>query len=189
LILLVVLAGCNRDSALRVVGYDRVRLLRVIVSDKDELFARNYIENVRHRRFEEIENDLDPGVSKSNAHDNLAKMAAVFPPREPTSTKLVAANVIHHADTSTTSNLSARNRTYTYIGTRKRCGACAQRPQCTSAAFRYLAIHMDEPTRQHARELANTPAFAKAQRARKKVEALFAELRIRSACVVCVYGD
>jgi hypothetical protein len=72
---------------------------------------------------------------------------------------------------------SARNRTYTYIGTRKRCGACAQRPQCTSAAFRCLAIHMDEPARKLARELANTPGFAKAQRERKKVEALFAELK------------
>ena len=31
--------------------------------------------------------------------------------------------------------------------------------------------------RQRARELANTPAFAHAQRQRKKVEALFAELK------------
>jgi hypothetical protein len=72
---------------------------------------------------------------------------------------------------------SDRNRTYTYIGTRKRCGACAQRAQCTSAAFRCLAIHMHEPVRQRARELANTPEFASAQRQRKKVEALFAELK------------
>jgi hypothetical protein len=72
---------------------------------------------------------------------------------------------------------SDRNRTYTYIGTRKRCGACSQRPQCTSAAFRCLAIHMHEPARQRARELAQTPAFASAQRQRKKVEALFAELK------------
>ena len=43
--------------------------------------------------------------------------------------------------------------------------------------FRYLAIHMDEPARQRARELANTPEFANAQRQRKKVEALFAELK------------
>jgi hypothetical protein len=70
----------------------------------------------------------------------------------------------------------ARNRTYTYIGTRKRCGACALRAQCTSAAFRSLAIHMHEPVRR-ARELANTPEFAQAQRQRKKVEALFAELK------------
>jgi Transposase DDE domain len=59
-----------------------------------------------------------------------------------------------------------RNRTYAYIGTRKRCGACS-----------YLAIHMDEPARQRARELVNTPEFAKALRERKKVEALFAELK------------
>src|SRR5712691_7075346 len=70
-----------------------------------------------------------------------------------------------------------RNRTYAYIGTRKRCGACALKAQCTSGAFRYLAIHMDEPARQRARELVNTPEFAHAQRQRKKVEALFAELK------------
>jgi transposase len=72
---------------------------------------------------------------------------------------------------------SLRNRTYAYIGTRKRCGACALKAQCTSGAFRCLAIHMEEPARQRARELANTPEFALAQRHRKKVEALFAELK------------
>src|SRR5438874_1646175 len=70
-----------------------------------------------------------------------------------------------------------RNRAFNYIGTRKRCGPCALRPQCTSAAFRCLVIHQHEPARQRARELANTPEFATAQRQRKKVEALFAELK------------
>ncbi len=55
------------------------------------------------------------------------------------------------------------------------CGP--QRPQCTSAAFRCLVIHQHEPARQRARDLANTPEFAQAQRQRKKVEALFAELK------------
>jgi transposase len=72
---------------------------------------------------------------------------------------------------------SHRNRAWTYIGTRKRCGACSLRPQCTSAAFRCLVIHQHEPARQRARELVNTPEFSKAQRQRKKVEALFAELK------------
>ena len=40
-----------------------------------------------------------------------------------------------------------------------------------------LIIHQNEPARQRARELVNTPEFAKAQRQRKKVEALFAELK------------
>jgi transposase len=75
------------------------------------------------------------------------------------------------------SGRNQRNRTYAYIGTRKRCGACALKAQCTSGVFRNLAIHMDEAARQRARELANTPEFTKAQRQRKKVEALFAELK------------
>ncbi len=72
---------------------------------------------------------------------------------------------------------NTRNRAYAYIGTRKRCGGCALKAQCTNGAFRFLAIHMDEPARQRARELAKTPEFAHAQRQRKKVEALFAELK------------
>ena len=42
---------------------------------------------------------------------------------------------------------------------------------CTSAAFRGFIIHQNESARQRA------PEFAKAQRQRKKVEALFAELK------------
>jgi len=40
-----------------------------------------------------------------------------------------------------------------------------------------LVIHQHEPARQRERELADTPEIAKAQRQRKKVKALFAELK------------
>jgi Transposase DDE domain len=80
--------------------------------------------------------------------------------------------IVGHPET-----IPAGNRAYAYIGTRKRCGACSQKAQCTSGQFRYLAMHMQEPARQRARDLAETPAFAHAQRERKKVEALFAELK------------
>jgi hypothetical protein len=73
--------------------------------------------------------------------------------------------------------LNVRNRAHAYIGSAKRCGACSQKPQCTSGQYKYLAIHLHEPARQRARDLANTPAFASAQRERKKVEAMFAELK------------
>jgi Transposase DDE domain len=73
--------------------------------------------------------------------------------------------------------LNVRNRTLAYIGSRKRCGACPQKAQCTTGQYKYLAIHIHEPARQRARDLANTPGFASAQRKRKKVEALFAELK------------
>ncbi|MGA8539621.1 MAG: transposase [Terriglobales bacterium] len=42
-----------------------------------------------------------------------------------------------------------------------------------------VLIHQHEPARQRARELAKTPEFARAQRQRKKVEALSAELKNR----------
>jgi hypothetical protein len=50
LLLVVPLAGCDRDSYLKLFGYDRAKLLRMTVSEKDETLARNYIENVRQRR-------------------------------------------------------------------------------------------------------------------------------------------
>jgi hypothetical protein len=73
--------------------------------------------------------------------------------------------------------LNVRNRARAYIGSAKRCGACWQKAQCTSGRYKYLAIHIHESVRQRARDLAQTPEFAKAQRQRKKVEALFAELK------------
>jgi hypothetical protein len=73
-----------------------------------------------------------------------------------------------------------RNRTFAYIGTRKKCGPCPLKSQCTSGAFRFLAIHMNEAVRQRARDLWTTPEFEHAQRQRKKVEALFAELKSHS---------
>jgi len=73
--------------------------------------------------------------------------------------------------------LSVRNRAHAYIGSAKQCGSCSQKTQCTTGRYKYLATHIHEPARQRARELANTPEFAKAQRQRKKVEALFAELK------------
>jgi hypothetical protein len=72
-----------------------------------------------------------------------------------------------------------RNRAFAYIETRPKRGPCPLKPQCTKRAFRFLAIHMNEAARQRARDLWNTPEFEQAQRQRKKVEALFAELKGR----------
>ena len=67
-----------------------------------------------------------------------------------------------------------------YIGTRKKCGPCQLKIAVhRRGPFRYLAIHMNEAARQRARDLWTTPEFEYAQRQRKKVEALFAELKCR----------
>ena len=69
------------------------------------------------------------------------------------------------------------NRTYLYYSTPKRCRGCPQKNQCTRGKYRTIAIHTWEAARQRAYAVAKTPAFAPAQRARRKVEALFGELK------------
>src|ERR1700732_1945415 len=59
-------------------------------------------------------------------------------------------------------------------------GPCQQRSQCTTGPIRYLAIHKNEAARQRASELCNTEEFKHAHRQRKKVEALYAELKSHS---------
>ena len=73
------------------------------------------------------------------------------------------------------------NRTHLYYSTVKRCRECSQKSRCTRGKYRTLAIHTCESARQRAHALAETPAFMISQRARRKVEALFAELKIKAA--------
>ena len=73
--------------------------------------------------------------------------------------------------------INAINRTHVYVATRKRCRDCPQKAQCTRGHYRQIAIHVHEAARQRARERTTAPAFAAAQRQRRKVEALFAELK------------
>src|SRR6201997_5159519 len=88
-----------------------------------------------------------------------------------------AAAIAVRLGNSSTTLLNVRNRAHAHISSAKRCGACSQKTQCTSGRYKYLAIHIHESARQRARELVNTAEFSLAQRQRKKVEALFAELK------------
>jgi len=54
---------------------------------------------------------------------------------------------------------------------------CEQKPQCTRGQFRTIGIHTCHVARQKAYEVAKTPEFAVALRQRRKVEALFSELK------------
>lgn len=73
--------------------------------------------------------------------------------------------------------INKRNRAHRYYSTVKRCRGCGQKPQCTRGKFRTIAIHTCEAARQRADEVAKTPEFAVALRKRRKVEALFSELK------------
>lgn len=73
--------------------------------------------------------------------------------------------------------INKRNRTHLYHATTKRCRGCPQKERCTRGKYRVVQVHICEPARQRAYALAKTPGFAISQRARRKVEALFAELK------------
>ena len=77
----------------------------------------------------------------------------------------------------TYAGINARNRTHVYVATPKRCRDCTQKAQCTTGRYRQIAIHVHEAVRERARERVRGPAFAAAQRQRRRVEALFAELK------------
>jgi hypothetical protein len=70
-----------------------------------------------------------------------------------------------------------RDNAHVYYSTAKRCRGCSQKGGCTRGKFRMIKIHTCVPARQRARARAETPEFAISQRARRKVEALFAELK------------
>ena len=63
------------------------------------------------------------------------------------------------------------NHTHLYYSTPKRCHGCSQKEQCTRGKYRTIAIHTREAARQR------TYAVAPAQHARRKVQALFGELK------------
>jgi hypothetical protein len=73
--------------------------------------------------------------------------------------------------------INKANRVHLYHSTAKRCRGCPQKAQCTTGKYRVVQVHTCEAARQRAHALAHTPEFAISQRARRKVEALFAELK------------
>ncbi len=64
-----------------------------------------------------------------------------------------------------------------YRSTEAQCRDCPQKKLCTTGPYRRLFVHWQEPARQVARALAETPDYKRSQRARYKIEALFAELK------------
>ena len=64
-----------------------------------------------------------------------------------------------------------------YCSTKEQCRGCPQKKLCTPGLSRRLFVHWEEPVRQTVRALASTPDYKRSQRARYKVEALFAELK------------
>lgn len=77
------------------------------------------------------------------------------------------------------SRLRRRGQGYIYSSTVVQCRGCPQKQHCTAAPFRNLVVHWYEPAREVVRGLAGTSACVHSQRARRKIEAMFSELKYR----------
>jgi transposase len=73
----------------------------------------------------------------------------------------------------------AANRSHIYRSTEAQCRDCLRKAECTSGRYKQLVIHVDEEVRQRARERNQKPDYFRHQRSRKKIEALFGELKNR----------
>jgi hypothetical protein len=103
LLLILPLGGCNRDSYLKLFGYDRASLLKKYTPQDDEALAIHYVDLLRQSQFEQIEDRLDSSIKNAETRDTLTGMSYTIPTGEPTSIKTVDSRVIHGRDGSTSS--------------------------------------------------------------------------------------
>jgi len=70
-----------------------------------------------------------------------------------------------------------RNRQIEYAASKKDCGSCPLKSQCTKAPCRVVHHHLDKAYLDYAAEQRSTEAYRMSQRCRKKVEMLFGEAK------------
>lgn len=73
-------------------GCGRADLMKALAPSADQQAAKGYIDLLRQHKFDQIEQDIDPGLKTAGLHDTLVKMAAALPPQNPVSVKVVGAN-------------------------------------------------------------------------------------------------
>jgi hypothetical protein len=86
---LMLLSGCDRNSE---------KLVRAFAPPEDEATATNYISLLRQGQYEAIQKDMDASITTADTHDILVKMAALIPPQDPVSVKVIGANQFHTPD-------------------------------------------------------------------------------------------
>jgi hypothetical protein len=87
---LMALVACSQEE-----------LLQKFSSPEDQATAKGFIDQLRARKYDEIEKAFDPSIRTANIRETLIKMAELIPNQEPTSIKLVGAHRFHASDTIT----------------------------------------------------------------------------------------
>jgi hypothetical protein len=86
-LLLVMLSGC-----------DDATIMKQWTKPEEEQLAKRYLNLLQQNSIEQIEKDLDQSIKSPSIHDNLVKMAGLFPPQEPRSVKVVGAHSLIGSD-------------------------------------------------------------------------------------------
>lgn len=77
----------------------------------------------------------------------------------------------------THSGIIDQGRVLPYRASKNDCSTCVLKPSCTTAVARKVSRDIDEDVRDYVRALANTEAFQRSRRERKKVEVRFAHMK------------
>lgn len=77
----------------------------------------------------------------------------------------------------THSGIIDQERILPYRASKNDCSVCSLKPRCTIATTRKVCRDLDEDVRDYVRALANTEAFQRSRRERKKVEVRFAHMK------------
>ncbi len=80
------------------VGCDQARLLAMFSSPEDQARAQGYVDKLRGRDFDAIENVVDPSLRSPSLHGTLVRMADQIPSGPTGSVKLVGAQVFRNGD-------------------------------------------------------------------------------------------
>jgi Transposase DDE domain len=80
------------------------------------------------------------------------------------------------AELTSTGNVDQGHIVY-YRANKSDCSTCALKPKCTTAVVRKVTRDLQEEVRDRVRDLANTEAFQRSCRERKKVEMRFAHMK------------
>lgn len=86
LVFIMLIAGCSQES-----------MLKALTSPEDEKVAKDYIALLQQKKFDQIENDLDPAIKakSTDLHQTLLGMSDMIPAQNPSSVKLVRVSVLN----------------------------------------------------------------------------------------------
>ncbi len=75
-------------------GCDSASIMNRLSNAEDKAAAEHYVDLLRQQKFEELESVMDTGLHGDDIPDKLATMAALIPPQNPLSIKLVGSHTL-----------------------------------------------------------------------------------------------